>query len=80
MRTYDSKSQYMQMRPSTEQEFFGSQLDLPTVTCYLDECTNLPISMASWDSRQFVAVQRILDSPVPNYLFLSTIQSCYLRC
>jgi hypothetical protein len=51
MRTYDSKSRYMQMRPSTEQEFFGSQLDLPTVTCYLDERTNLPISMASCNSR-----------------------------
>ena len=42
----------MQLRPSTEQEFFGRQLDLPTITCVLDERTNLPISVASSASRK----------------------------
>jgi len=52
MRTYDPKSKSMQLRPSTEQEFFGRQLDLPTITCVLDERTNLPISVASSASRK----------------------------
>jgi hypothetical protein len=34
----------------------------------------------SRNSRQFVAIQRNSESPVSNYLFLATIQSCYLRC
>ena len=54
MHTYDPKrsSKSMQLRPSTEQEFFGSQLALPTITCVLDKRTNLPISVASSASRK----------------------------
>ena len=49
LRTYDPKNKSMVIRPSTEQSFLGSQLDLPTVTCMLDEHTNFPLSMASSD-------------------------------
>ena len=47
MRTYDPTHKFMRIQPSAEQAFLGRQLDLPTVTCMLDERTNLPISMAS---------------------------------
>jgi hypothetical protein len=49
MRAYDPRNKSMMIRPSTESKFLGCQLDLPTVTCQLDERTNLPISMASND-------------------------------
>jgi hypothetical protein len=49
MRAYDPKNKSMVIRSSTEHKFLGCQLDLPTVTCRLDERTNLPISVASSD-------------------------------
>jgi hypothetical protein len=49
MRPYDPKNKSMVIRPSTAPQFLGSQLDLPTVMCQLDEGTNLPMSVASND-------------------------------
>jgi hypothetical protein len=50
MRTYDPKNKSMAIHPSSEQEYLGRQLGLPTVTCMLDKQTNLPISVTTRDA------------------------------
>jgi hypothetical protein len=46
LRAHDSRRKYMKLQPSTEPGI-PPQPKLPTITCMLDERTNLPISMAS---------------------------------